>query len=97
MIHVPCASCVDLVGRGLQLLVHRVTLPLTGEKRSLTAFTLSTEPKVALAVTVIADLGRVDVNNVAQRVLRVIGDANRADGAINRNPFVLAGVAIFVG
>ena len=32
-------------------------LPLTGEKRSLTALTLSTEPNVALAVTVSPTLG----------------------------------------
>ena len=42
----------------------------------------------------VADLGHVHIDDVAQRVLRVVGDADGADGAFERDPFMLAGIAV---
>jgi hypothetical protein len=45
----------------------------------------------------VADLGRVDVDDVAEGVLGVVGDADGADGAIELDPFMFFGVAIVAG
>src|SRR5262249_21329581 len=41
--------------------------------------------------------GNGDVDDIAERLLGVVGDAHGSDGAADRDPLVLRGVAQFVG
>ena len=57
MIQVSWGAALILSGSVFSDSLNAVTVPETGEKRSLTALTLSTEPKGVLAVTAAPILG----------------------------------------
>ena len=90
-------SGIDLVRLRLQRLVHLGHR--AAHRRIQIAHRLHalhrTERRVALHL--IANLGRIDVDNIAQRILRVVGNSNCPDAAIDPDPFVFLGVAIIRG
>ena len=57
-----------------------------------TALTDSTEPSDLPCSTCVPDLGQVDVDDVAQFLLRVIGDPDGAGVAFHVDPLVFFGV-----
>ena len=69
------------------------TVPDTGAYTSLTDLVLSTSPKLSPAATAGADRGHLHVHHVAQRILRVVGDADACTGAVDGHPLVIAAVA----
>ena len=62
---------------------------MTGANSSETAFTDSIVPNTCPAVIVDADVGQLDVDDVAELLLREVGDADRAGVAVDANPLVL--------
>ena len=73
---------VNLLGRGVSSSLISVTVPLTGAYRSETAFTDSTVPKLLPCCDLRADFRQLDEDDVAERVLRVVGDADGAGVAV---------------
>ena len=53
-----------------------------------TALTDSTEPSVPPCVDGRPDLRQIDIHDVAELMLRMIGDADGSDVAFNRDPLV---------
>ncbi len=45
----------------------------------------------------VADLGQIDEDDVAERALRVVGDADGAGGAVDGDPLVFLGVLVVGG
>ena len=61
---------------------------MTGANSSDTAFTDSMVPNTCPAVIVDADVRQLDVDDVAELLLREVGDADRAGVAVDANPLV---------
>jgi hypothetical protein len=58
---------------------------------SAAALTDSTTPATSFCKR-LADFGQVDKHHIAQRILRVVGDADDSGVAVNLQPFVVFGV-----
>ena len=66
-------------------------------KSSETALTDSTVPNSSSALYDVPDLGQLEVDDLAQLLLRVVGDADRADLSVDPDPLVAAGVVQVFG
>ena len=81
---------VDLVGFVFQLLIDRGHLAADGRIEIADGLHAFHRAECGIGGYRVTHLGRVDVDDVAQRVLRVVGDADAADVAFDRDPFVFA-------
>ena len=97
MIHVSWGLSLILSGRRLQLLVDGGNRAGDGRKEVTDRLHALDRAEGCVGGDCVAHLGRVHVDDVAQRVLRVVGDADGADGAIKLNPFMFAGIAVVAG
>ena len=88
------AVLVDVLGRVAERIVDLDHLAgaraRTGRD---TALTLSTVPKTASLLELLALLGQVDLGDVAERLDGELGDADGGDVAVDARPLVLLGVA----
>ena len=71
-----------------------VTSPASGENTSLAAFTLSTTATASPCRRLAADLRQLDEHHVAELRLRVVGDADGGDAAVEADPLVILGEAL---
>jgi len=85
----PYGSRLTAAGSPSSAVLISTTSPEIGVKRSETAFTDSTTPTLPNCSIVVPIFGKLDVHDVAQRVLRVIGDADRRRIALHLHPLVL--------
>jgi hypothetical protein len=69
------------------------TSPVAGLKTSLTAFTDSMLPSFCPSLQMRADLWQFDEDDVAEFILRVVGDSDRACITFNFDPFMILRVA----
>src|SRR5215469_11828951 len=88
---------VDLVWSGLQLFVDGCHGPTHRRKQVADSFDAFDRAERIVGGHRVAYLGHVDVNNIAQRVLRVVRNADGPDLAVERNPLVFARVATVRG
>ena len=92
IIQAQCASLLIFSGAVASSPLTSVTVPEAGAYRSETALTDSTEPKVFAGGDLGADLGQIDENDVAQRFLGVVRDADGRTLAVGFDPLVFFGV-----
>jgi len=81
---------IDLVGARLELVIRGCNLAADRRIEVADGLHALNGAKGLVGGDSVADLGHVDVDNVAQGVLGVVGNANGADGAIKLDPFMLA-------
>ena len=77
----PCASSLTRLGASASFSLTATTSPETGAKTSLAAFTLSTTAAGVALLELGADLGQLDEDDVAELLLRIIGDADGGESA----------------
>ena len=87
-IHALCASLLIFSGAVANSPFTSVTVPEAGAYKSDTALTDSTEPNVLPLVISVPGLGQFDEDDVAERFLRMVGDADGCVLAVGLNPLV---------
>ena len=92
IIHESCGALLTASGRSLSAVLTAVTVPESGANSSDTAFTDSMVPNAWPLVSVGADLGQLDVDDVAQLLLGEVGDADGALVALHLHPLVVVRV-----
>src|SRR5579863_3849351 len=85
---------VDLVRRSLQLLIHRRYRARNRREQVAHRLHALHRAEGRMRRHRVAHARRIHIHNVTQRLLRIIGNADRADLSLYRNPLVLFGVPV---
>ena len=89
IIQLPCGSVLTASGLSLSAVFTSTTSPDTGAYSSDTALTDSIVPNDCPASSVVPDVRQLDVDDVAELLLRVVGDADLAAIAGQLDPLVV--------
>ena len=79
-------------GSATALLLTSTTSPETGDEELGDRLDRLDRPELVVGVVDVPDLGQLQVHDLAELLLRVVGDPDRADVAVHADPLVALAV-----